>query len=274
MARAQILKTPANATPVAAEPVRPIRIPKTADLVAAHIRGQIVRGELREGDLLMPEAHLVRQFATSRPTLREAVRILENEGLISITRGSRTGARVHRPSVDNVARHAGFALQAAGATLGDIYQARLAIEPFAAGLAARRATAGMVTRLRREFEELRELLDAQNMIEYRIRIARFHQSIVEGSGNKTLTLTTRMLRGIIEKHQSQFQESRSVVAKLKGPARAKFYQTGMKSLVKIIDLIESKDSDGAEAHWRKHIEEGNEVWLSGYDRGAVIDALD
>lgn len=258
----------------AQRPERVIRIPKTADIVAAHIRNLIIRGELKEGDFLQPEAQLMERFTTSRPTLREAFRILENERLISVTRGSRSGARVHRPSVENVARYAGFALQSSGTTLADVYEARLAIEPFAAGLAAERVTPAEVARLRSEFAELTRLLAANDFTEYRLQIARFHLSIVDLSGNKTLSLMARLLQGVIEKHQSQYRESQSMVARLRGSARRKFYETGMRSLETIVDLIEARDRAGAEAHWRGHMEYGNDVWLTGYDRAAVVDVLE
>src|SRR5256885_7189092 len=71
-----------------------VRVPKAAELVAGHVRSQIVRGELSEGDALPPESALMEQFDISRPTLREAFRILESEGLITVRRGARGGARV------------------------------------------------------------------------------------------------------------------------------------------------------------------------------------
>src|SRR3546814_9043440 len=75
-----------------------IRVPKTSELVADQIRAQIVRGELQEGDSLPPEGTLMSTLGISRPTLREAFRILEAENLISVVRGSRSGARVDRKS--------------------------------------------------------------------------------------------------------------------------------------------------------------------------------
>ena len=71
----------------------PVKVPKTAELVTAQLRSQIVRGDLREGDALPPEATLMTQFGVSRPTLREAFRVLESEALISVRRGARGGAR-------------------------------------------------------------------------------------------------------------------------------------------------------------------------------------
>ena len=114
----------------------PIRVPKAAELVAAHLRRQIVRGELCEGDALAPEAELMRQFGVSRPTLREAVRILESESLISVTRGARGGARVHMPDVSVATRYSGLLLQTSGTTLADVHLTRSVIEPAAARLLA------------------------------------------------------------------------------------------------------------------------------------------
>jgi len=51
------------------------------------------------------------RFGVSRPTLREAIRILESEGLISISRGARGGASVLSPNINTAARHIGFVLQ-------------------------------------------------------------------------------------------------------------------------------------------------------------------
>ena len=82
----------------------PVKVPKTAELVATQLRNQIIRGELREGDALPPESTLMEQFAVSRPTLREAFRVLESEALISVRRGARGGARVHAPNGDVAAR--------------------------------------------------------------------------------------------------------------------------------------------------------------------------
>src|ERR1700729_4182654 len=88
-----------------------IRVPKTAELVAAELRRKIVRGELAEGDALPSEAALMADFAVSRPTLREAFRVLESESLISIRRGARGGARVQVPNGNVAASYAGLVLE-------------------------------------------------------------------------------------------------------------------------------------------------------------------
>ena len=67
-------------------------MPKAAELLAARIRGQIIRGELKEGDALPAESELMETFGVSRPTLREAIRVLEMESLLRMRRG-RAAAR-------------------------------------------------------------------------------------------------------------------------------------------------------------------------------------
>src|SRR5919199_7018334 len=125
-----------------------VRVPKTAELVAAHLRRQIVRNELHEGDALPPEAVLMAQFGVSRPTLREAFRVLEAEGLISVRRGAHGGARVHTPDVDVASRYAGLELEHRGATLADVYEAAALIEPPCAAALAEKHTEGDLARLR------------------------------------------------------------------------------------------------------------------------------
>src|ERR1700722_2647023 len=125
-----------------------VRVPKAAELVAAHVRRQIVTRQLHEGDALPSETALMAEFNIARPTLREAFRILESEGLITVRRGARGGARVQEPSTDVAARYAGFVLQHRGVTLDDVLDARLIVEaPAARMLAGRRDRVSLAKQL-------------------------------------------------------------------------------------------------------------------------------
>ena len=62
-----------------------------ADCVAAALRRMFNHGEITEGTMLPPESELMERFGVSRPTLREALRILESESLIEVQRGVRGG---------------------------------------------------------------------------------------------------------------------------------------------------------------------------------------
>jgi len=96
--------------------------PKPPSFVAKQIRNAIIRGELRDGDTLPAEAHLIAEFSVSRPTIREAVRILESEGLVEVARGARGGARISSPNYEMIQRAAGITLQAQQVTIGDLYR--------------------------------------------------------------------------------------------------------------------------------------------------------
>src|SRR5947208_13567171 len=97
-----------------------VRSPKTAELVAGTLRRMVVDGQLKDGDFLPHEADLIAHFHVSRPTLREAVRVLESERLVEVRRGSRTGAKVRVPGPEIVARPAGLLLAISGTTLADV----------------------------------------------------------------------------------------------------------------------------------------------------------
>lgn len=263
----------ATAAPTSAPSVRNvIRIPKTAEVVAGHIRKMIIRGEVREGDFLQPEAALMEHFGTSRPTIREAFRILENEQLISVTRGSRSGARVHAPSVDSVARYAGFALQAEGTMLSDIYLARLGVEPYAARLLALSRTPEQLAALNAELDAVFAMLAEKGAgPEFRVAVIKLHQSIVEAAGSNTLTMISAMLEQIVEQHVSKYVS--------RAPAETheavmKRNRSALNSFRKLLKLLEAKDADGAEAHWREHLQNANAAWLLGYGQTTLVDVLD
>ena len=99
------------------------------ELIADELRALIVSGELADGASLGHEPDLVERFGVSRPSLREALRILEAEGLITVVRGVLGGVIVHHPDERMTARTAALVLQSRNVTLGDVHQARSAIEP-------------------------------------------------------------------------------------------------------------------------------------------------
>src|SRR6201996_1180493 len=133
--------------------------PKAASVVAAHIRKQIVMGELAEGDLLPSEAEMVKRLGVSRPTLRQAFRILETEHLITVQRGARGGTTVLRPSTKLASRYLSDLLRHRVTTLGDVLAARLLIEPAVVELLARRRDDAAIEALEAAVNEERAVDD-------------------------------------------------------------------------------------------------------------------
>jgi len=247
-----------------------IRVPKTSELVADQIRAQIVRGELNEGDSLPPEGTLMATLGVSRPTLREAFRILEAESLISVVRGSRSGARVHRPSTELVSRYAGYVLEAQGTTIADLYAARLAIEPTVVRwLATARGQTPDFYRVKEVLAGLDALLKADNYSDFVDNIARFHQTLVEATGNKTLSFMNRMLLDLARNHQNDYQRRHPRTTEDK----YKSLRVGYKSFEKLVTMIEEGDVEGAVSHWRLHLRNANETWASRGEGERIVDSL-
>jgi DNA-binding FadR family transcriptional regulator len=229
--------------------IRPL---KTGEMIASYLRGKIVRGELAEGDCLPSEIELMRQFDVSRPTLREAFRILETESLIELRRGAR-GARIIAPSVEVAARYVGLLMQTSGTTVSDVYEARSLLEPVAAGLLATRRTPRDLADLSACADELDQLIESGqppvDVAAWIRRSQRFHDLLMERAGNKTLALQSLVLREVVDTHLLLASRQPGMVAL---PASA--FARVVRSYRKLIALVEAQDPAGAEAHWRTHMD--------------------
>ena len=244
-----------------------VRVPKTAELVATRIRRQIIRGDLKEGDTLPPETALMEHFGVSRPTLREAFRVLESEALISIHRGSHGGARVHTPNGDVAARYAGLVLEHRGATLADVYEARAVLEPLCAGIVAARRTAKDLARLWQAVEEAEAAYeDGTRAVQIQTD---FHSLVIDLSHNETVRVLSGMLRHII--HTATLSR---VERDAGTPAERDATHQGARSHRRLVELIEARDVEGAEALWRKHLTETSRFLLTDPVAATVLELLD
>jgi len=243
------------------------RVPKTAELVARELRNRIVRGELRESETLPAEAELMAQFSISRPTLREALRILESESLLTVTRGSREGPRVNRPDPRIAARHFGHVLQSRGTTLEDIFNVRLLIEPAVARMLALAGSAHKVKALRAIVEEQRRVLP-DFAAASRVSL-RFHKALVELAGNQALVLFVATVNHIFERHISTAALSTSIAKVDTAIGEAAAEANG-----RLVDLIEQGKGDEAERFWREYLEDSGRAMRRLYPLKNGIDMLD
>jgi DNA-binding FadR family transcriptional regulator len=222
-------------------------VPKISELVAGRLRQQIIRGELREGDALPPEGELTAQYGISRPTLREAFRILESEKLLTIRRGVRGGPRVLAPDPDVAARYAGLILQYRQTSLGDVHAARLAIEPYAARLLAEKADAEVVRQLQAAVEAER---DGATDEERARGGHRFHELVVTLCGNRTIHLMWQLISGIIEAHTLATVPTDSSET----GAPQEMLDAAVRAHRKLARLVAANDEIQAEDFWRRHLE--------------------
>ncbi len=171
--------------------------PKLAQRIADAIRARVAAGSLRPGEPLPNESELVERFGASRPTVREALRILEAEGLVAVARGPRGGARLRSPDVRAAARHCALLLELEGATVADVLEARLLLEPAAARRAAERAPAAAARALAAVVAaEERAAGRPEDFLRAAIE---FQEKLVAVSGNRTLGLLARLLHDLVER---------------------------------------------------------------------------
>jgi DNA-binding FadR family transcriptional regulator len=243
-----------------------VRVPKMGELVASSLRRQIVRGDLAEGDALPSESELMQQFGVSRPTLREAFRVLESESLISVRRGAHGGARVHVPNGDVAARYAALVLEHRGATLRDVYEARGVIEAACVGRVVQNRTQKQLATLREAVEASRKLQG--NPVRQMAEQSRFHQLLVEMTGNQTLVVLSGMLRHIVDVvNLSHAHEDAG------RPAGERALRKGFRAHERLISLIEERNVADAENLWRKHLVAADEYILEGSSSLTVFDLM-
>ncbi len=221
----------------------PTVIPKAAELVAARLRRDIASGAQATGTVLPPQPELAALHGISAPTMREALRILETEGLVTVKRGVHGGALVNEPNLDAVARQLGLYLQVQGATVADLYETRMILEPPAARLLASRWN-----------DEINQLLGACIDAE-RAALgegppavgaagARFHVALLEQSGNPALAALTAVLTDIVTRHTAvSVRESYKKTF-------ADDVELALSWQRQLIDLMAAGEGDAAEAHWR------------------------
>lgn len=260
MERSQTLGSMTPTTSVGA-----VRSPKTAQLVAGTLRRMIVGGQLSDGDFIPNETELMAHFGVSRPSLREAVRILESERLVEVRRGARTGPRVRVPGPEIIARPAGLLLELSGATLADVMVARIAIEPTAAKLLADDGPKKAHAELERLVNKIPAAWDAGELAD---ASAYLHRRIVELAGNTTLALVAGMLHEITTRHTAV-----AISSTVDSIPEAE-YDKLLRSYHRLVNLVRAGEGERAYAHWRRHMESAGAALLKGYETTRVRDIME
>jgi DNA-binding FadR family transcriptional regulator len=230
-----------------------IKLPKAAELIAENIRQRIVQGALKSGDALPSEPELMAEFHVSRASLREAFRILEAESLIEVKRGARGGARIRLPRDDTAAKSIGILLQIRGATLREVFEARLIIEPpLIHQLAA--------SRTEEDLEELREHIkyEREHLTDFRafaVAAAEFHRILMRQAGNITLALFVGMLDELYLRQLTRF------IARAR-PDQVSLNKASLAGHTQLLEMITARDGAAAETIWRYHMQRSRKVILA------------
>ncbi|GAA5121139.1 FadR/GntR family transcriptional regulator [Haloechinothrix salitolerans] len=233
-----------------------MEVPKASDVLANELRERILAGEFPEGTVLPPERDLVSQTKMSRTTVREALRILEVQGLIKIKAGRAGGAFVHRPDRESLASSLSLLIRGRQIRLTSLLETREAVEPFCAELAARNRTD----------EDLAALDDANDRIEKEEgTLADFLQTNVDWHVAVATASHNELLTGFM------MALSRAIYAATEneGFINADVRRTAARAHRSITKAIRDRDADAAVRKMRRHVHSYAEAVLKVEQREAI-----
>lgn len=133
-----------------------ITVPKSSEVLARELRRQILGKDLPTGAPLPPERELMAQTGLSRSSVREALRILEAESLVTTRPGRFGGSVANKPDDDTLARWISLFAHGQGVTVQTLLQAREELEPSLASLAAQNRTEKDLRNLKECTKRLKE----------------------------------------------------------------------------------------------------------------------
>lgn len=214
-------------------------VPKTYAVVADHLRQRILSGELAEGEHLPVEEVLTAEFGIARTTLREALRVLESQGLITIRRGRGGGPIVTHPDLGPISMALAASLQLQGTTVGDLDEARRLIEPELAGQLARDHRKVDLRALEEAIQAAADAAEAGDSLSFGLAAAGVHEALVECAGNRTLSTLSRLLEHMVRAYYTANTD------RFDRP----LMRRAVRGYRKLLDLIEAGDREGAVAHW-------------------------
>jgi DNA-binding FadR family transcriptional regulator len=177
---AESAATPAEATSTLSK----LSVPKASDVLADRLRHQIFTGELAEGAILPNERLLASTTGLSRGSVRDALRALEVEGLVHTRPGRAGGTFVRRPDASTFERNLNILVGGQGVRFSALVEAREAIEPAAAALAAEHRRAEDLDRIAAATEQMNDAI-AQVQLFQRLNVD-WHLTIVQATHNEIM----------------------------------------------------------------------------------------
>lgn len=221
----------------------PIQPGKIYEQVAAQIEQRILSGELRAGDRLPTERDLSTQFRVSRTAVREAMKTLEQKGLIAMRPGRGIividgTSQALRHSLDLMLR------VGQGNYLNDLTDVREILEPEIAARAAQRATEEQIAALQRAVEFMDEALDQADA--YIAADDDFHRTLAEGTQNALILALVDSIMGLLSTQRTHIFSTDG------GPQRGQIYHK------QLLDAIRRHDPDAARQRMRAHLQQVRE----------------
>ncbi|WP_211229457.1 FadR/GntR family transcriptional regulator [Nakamurella lactea] len=232
-----------------------MRQPRLAEMVASRLREDILSGRLKEGDRIPTQAELFQEFKVSLPALREAMRILETDGLITVQRGNVGGAVVFAPSPKRAAQMIAMVLQSRKTSPLAVSEAINHLEPICAGMCAAREDRAdvVVPELRRLVAVQRAALEDTDG--YLAAVRYFHAAVVGRCGNEALIVVISSLQAIWAAHESMVWADPADADVPRGTQRLepKRRREALRAHEKLVEAIEAGNVDRARRLTATHL---------------------
>jgi GntR family transcriptional repressor for pyruvate dehydrogenase complex len=230
--------------------VRPDRISQT---IVDQIKEAIFQKKIRTGDKLPSERQMMEQFETSRVTVREALKKLENSGILEIRRGTQGGAFVRDPDVTFVSNFLQDMFSMGNIRVFDLTEARMAVEPFSVKLATKRIKEECLEQIKQNIRETKECLKMGNAADARLLTLEYHRLIAQASENPVIFFMVDSIMDIMENNIS------TIVISAASIKRTLHYHE------EIYEALMKRDPEKAQAVMLKHIQEIHAALDSGRD---------
>jgi GntR family transcriptional regulator, transcriptional repressor for pyruvate dehydrogenase complex len=215
---------------------------RVSDVIARRIKKQISEGRLTAGHKLPAERDMARQFKTSRVSVREAYRSLEELGLLRIRRGAEGGAFIAKYGHEPVRRSLSLVLGLGNTSHNEVTEARMLLEPAIARLAALRAEPEDVAKLEQvliqEEEEVR-----RPAADSGTTAGQFHRAIADCARNVPLVVLMNALADLTAES----------VSALDAGIRSRHRRKNAKYHRQIFEAIRSHDGDAAQLLMLQHV---------------------
>ena len=207
--------------------------------VAKAIEADISTRRLKPGDTLPTETELSEQFGLNRSTVREGIRLLEQQGLLE--RGDGKRLIIRQPAMGDIARRASHGLAFGGVTFREVWEALALFQPAAARLAAKKSDPTMIGRLNEIATQLETAKAKDN--ETTVRAAKaFFTVLAQSLDNRVLEVMLHSMTRLI---------TASLMRVIDGAPRAR--QRIIEAQRELITAFETSDEDAAELWMRRHI---------------------
>jgi DNA-binding FadR family transcriptional regulator len=217
-------------------------VPKAARIVADTLRERILGKQVETGSHLPSAEQLIEEFGVSRATLREALNVLESEGLVRLRRGPGGGAIVTAPDGLAIMRSLDSLLRFEGTTVEQVMQVRLVVDPLAARLAALQADPADLAHLAASVERQGRPDVITSHEQWFQENLHFHWAIAAASHNPLVRVLSESLHNIV----------------LTGGMPVAFEESERRGSVAdhaaIHERIAARDPDGAAERVREHLE--------------------